>query len=54
MNARRLNDRYYEPESSPGTSAERLTVRAAWAVILMLSLGLWGMIWLVVSWPFWL
>ena len=38
-----------DPRGSRRTNTARLPLRTAWTVTLVLSLGLWGMIWLVVS-----
>jgi hypothetical protein len=47
MDAQRL---YEGPpyRSAPLTGSGRLTLRAAWSIMLLLSLGLWGTIWLTV------
>jgi hypothetical protein len=41
--------RALEPRCSDRPISPRLPLRAAWTVILLLSLGLWGAIWLVVT-----
>ena len=47
MNAQKDYER--PDEDAPPTGSGRLTLRAAWSMILLLSLGLWGTISLTVS-----
>ena len=45
----RFHERRYESEIAPYTVSERLPVGVTLPLILLLSLGLWGMVWLAVS-----
>jgi hypothetical protein len=48
-NLQRFHERRYESETAPYTVSERLPIGVTLPLILLLSLGLWGMVWLAVS-----
>lgn len=48
-NLQRFHERRYESETAPYTVSERLRVGVTLPLILLLSLGLWDMVWLAVS-----
>jgi hypothetical protein len=48
-NLQRFHERRYESETAPYTVSESLPIGVTLPLILLLSLGLWGMVWLAVS-----